>query len=107
LMMITDRVPNLRIVIGHLGGLTLPTDSAPRQSVESNLRELGKRPHVFAKVTMVARMTNEKADLDPNTYTPRLDLLWDLFGEDRLIFGSDWPNSAGNWISFNDVLKIV
>jgi predicted TIM-barrel fold metal-dependent hydrolase len=33
--------------------------------------------------------------------------LWDIFGEDRLVFGSDWPNSAGNWVAFTDVLKIV
>jgi len=106
LMRITDKIPNLRVVIGHTGGLTLPTD-ATRQPFESNLRELSKRPHIFAKVSMVARRTNNKVDTDPNTYKPRLDLLWDIFGEDRLVFGSDWPNSAGNWVSFNDVLKIV
>jgi len=25
----------------------------------------------------------------------RLDLLMDVFGEDRILFGSDWPNSDG------------
>jgi L-fuconolactonase len=107
LLMISDRIPDLRIVIGHTGGLTLPTDPASRQTVESNLRELAKRPHVFAKVSMVARRANNKVDMDPNTYKARFDLLWDIFGEDRLVFGSDWPNSTGNWVSFTDVMKII
>ena len=24
-------------------------------------------------------------------YTPTLDALWEIFGEDRLIYGSNWP----------------
>jgi predicted TIM-barrel fold metal-dependent hydrolase len=32
---------------------------------------------------------------------------WDIFGEDRLLFGSDWPNSAGNWVSFAAVVSLV
>ena len=27
------------------------------------------------------------------SYKASLDRLWDLFGEDRIFFGSDWPNS--------------
>ena len=27
-------------------------------------------------------------------YLPVLDTLWTLFGEDRLLFGSDWPVSS-------------
>jgi len=26
-------------------------------------------------------------------YTPMLDILWDAFGEDRLVYGSNWPVS--------------
>ena len=31
---------------------------------------------------------------EPATYKRRLDLLWDAFGEDRVVFGSDWPDNA-------------
>jgi predicted TIM-barrel fold metal-dependent hydrolase len=44
---------------------------------------------------------------DPAAYKPRLDLLWDIFGEDRVVFGSDWPNSTVNWVSFETTLAIV
>ena len=26
-------------------------------------------------------------------YEPRLDLLWELFGRERLVYGSNWPVS--------------
>jgi predicted TIM-barrel fold metal-dependent hydrolase len=40
-------------------------------------------------------------------YKPRLDRIWDIFGEDRLIYGSDWPNSAGNWVPYATELALV
>ena len=38
---------------------------------------------------------NEKVSLDLNTYRDRLDSLIGVFGEDRIVFGSDFPNSDG------------
>ena len=35
-----------------------------------------------------------------------LDKLWSIFGEDRLIYGSDWPNSD-LWAPYKQVLNIV
>ena len=29
---------------------------------------------------------------DVDFYRPTLDVLWDAFGEDRLVYGSNWPN---------------
>jgi predicted TIM-barrel fold metal-dependent hydrolase len=39
-------------------------------------------------------------------YKPRLDELWEIFGEDRLLYGSDWPNSD-QWAPYEDVFRIV
>ena len=36
--------------------------------------------------------TDAPADVD--FYRPVLDSLWDIFGADRLIYGSNWPVSA-------------
>src|ERR1019366_6875435 len=33
--------------------------------------------------------------------------VWDIFGEDRLLYGSDWPNSAGNWVPYATELALV
>jgi len=38
------------------------------------------------------RITDGKPSTDPAFYKPLLDYLFHTFGEDKLIFGSDWPN---------------
>ena len=67
---LSDKLPALRIVIDHL-----PYDP-PKM-----LAELGKRPRVYAKVSGGLPSTEA------------LDELWQVFGEDRLIYGSNWPVS--------------
>ena len=53
--------------------------------------ELAKLPNVYAKVSHVLRRVNDRAIENPKIYRPRLDLLWELFGPDRVVFGSNWP----------------
>jgi len=50
---------------------------------------------------------NGQLQTDPAFYKPRLDLLCDVFGEDRVVYGSDWPNSTGNWVPYATMLRIV
>ncbi len=99
---VTDLVPNLRIVIDHL------PQYAP--SADANLRELGKRPQVYVKISEVLRRvgtgTDSRVPTDLATYKPKLDELFGIFGEDRLLFGSDWPNSD-NWAPYPTVLSVV
>jgi L-fuconolactonase len=91
---ITDKVPQLRIIVDHLPNLLFELDSHAKSNLEGTMRELAKRPHVYIKVSEVIRMTNQKPSLDPAIYKPTLDYLYETFGEDRLLFGSDWPNGA-------------
>jgi L-fuconolactonase len=76
---LTDKVPDLRIVMGHQQALALPTDSATLKSYENNLRELRKR-QAFVKVSGLHRPP------DPKDYLPVMDFLWDIFGEDKLVY---------------------
>jgi L-fuconolactonase len=103
---LTDLVPNLRVVIDHLPQLNPPADVAARRTYESHLRELGKRPQVYVKVSEVLRRVDGRVPDDLNFYRPRLDELWEIFGEDRLIYGSDWPNSD-LWAQYPQVLNMV
>lgn len=103
---LTDKVPNLRLIIDHLPGLEPPTERAALQAYEADLRELAKR-NVFVKVSVVARRVNGKVPTELAVYKPRLDMIWDIFGENRLIYGSDWPNSAGNWVPYETELALV
>jgi predicted TIM-barrel fold metal-dependent hydrolase len=103
---LTDLVPNLRVVIDHLPQFDPPSEAAARRAYEANLRELGKRKQVYLKVSEVLRRVDGRVPSDVNLYRPRLDELWEIFGEDRLMYGSDWPNSD-LWAPYPQVLKIV
>ncbi len=90
---VADRVPDLRIVIDHLPNAKIPAEASARSDYEANLRELSHRPNVFVKGTEIVRRVDGQIKFDVGYYKASLDQLWDLFGEDRLFFGSDWPNS--------------
>lgn len=94
---LTDRVPDLRVVMDHLPAL---------DPASANLRELAKRSQVYVKMSAVLRHAAGKVPVDLNFYRDRLDALWDIFGPDRLIYGSDWPNSDTSG-TYQQVLKIV
>jgi L-fuconolactonase len=93
LVRITDLVPSLRIVINHYPSAKLPDDRAAREAYLISLKELGKRPQVYIKLSDVVRKVGEKVSVDLSIYKDWLDQLWDIFGEDRLLFGSNWPQS--------------
>jgi len=90
---VTDKVPALRVVIDHLPQCNPPADGPPRAAYDRNLRELASRPQVYVKISQVLRRVDGRVSRDLATYRPRLDELFGLFGEDRLLYGSDWPNS--------------
>jgi L-fuconolactonase len=89
---VSDAVPELRIVVDHLPSLVNRLDAAGRAGIEGTLRELAKRPPVYFKVSEVLRVADGKPVTDPAVYKPTLDFMFDTFREDKLIFGSDWPN---------------
>ena len=103
---LTDKVPNLRVVIDHLPRLDPPVEAPARSIYYDNLRELGKRPQVYVKVSGVLRRLDSGVPGDLSFYKPVLDELWDVFGQDRLIYGSDWPNSD-QWGEYDKELRIV
>jgi predicted TIM-barrel fold metal-dependent hydrolase len=106
LVRLTDRVPSLRVVVDHLPQLEPPTEPQALSAYKSNLRELGKRPQVYVKVSEVLRRVGGRVPDELDFYRPRLDEIWEIFGQDRLLFGSDWPNSD-RWGPYPQVLKTV
>lgn len=90
---VSDRAPNLRMVIDHLPHADPPADAQARSNYDANLHELAKRPLIFVKGSEIVRRVGGRVMLDVGFYKSALDQLWDLFGEDRIFFGSDWPNS--------------
>jgi predicted TIM-barrel fold metal-dependent hydrolase len=105
LVRVTDRVPSLRIVIDHMP-FNPPQDPVARKEYQDALRELGTRKQVYCKVSSVLRRSNDQVSTDVASYRPALDELWEVFGVDRLIYGSNWPVS--NRIApYEKVFKVV
>lgn len=56
------------------------------------MQRAGSYPNVWMKVSaLMENSTVQPAPADIGFYTPLLDTLWDAFGEDRLVYGSNWP----------------
>jgi L-fucono-1,5-lactonase len=90
---ISDAVPALRLVLDHLPALD-PAD-ADRAAYDAALREIGTRPQIFVKLSGIIHRVNGQVSTELRAYRARLDTLMGVFGEDRILFGSDWPNSDG------------
>lgn len=103
---VTDEIPNLRVVIDHLPGLVVPTVPSARRIYETHLSELHKRPQVFTKLSAIYRKIGNEVPRDLGLYRANLDQLFETFGEDRIVFGSDWPNSD-NLRPYDDIFAIA
>jgi L-fuconolactonase len=89
---VADHLPQLRIVIDHLPSAKAPTVPAERDEYWSLLRHLAQNKNVFVKLSEVAAARVEQNG-GPAFNKETLDGLWDIFGEDQVLYASDWPNS--------------
>jgi predicted TIM-barrel fold metal-dependent hydrolase len=109
LLKVLDKVPSLRLVMDHMPGVTYRvkeySDRAAMQKYVDHLKELGKRPQVYIKLSEVVRASDGRVSTDLNMYKEWLDELWSIFGEDRIIFGSDWPQSES--VEYNSYPNVI
>ncbi len=88
---LAETVPTLRIIINHFP-FDASTDLFVRDAAERAMENLATRPNVFAKVSNIVRKLAPEFQ-HAATYRSRLDHLWKTFGENRLLYGSNWPVS--------------
>jgi L-fuconolactonase len=101
-------LPDLRVVINHVSGVPIDGKAPPRAWLDG-VREAAKRRQVYCKVSGLAEATgksNGDAPKDVAFYKPVLDALWEAFGEDRLIYGSNWPVSE-RFATYGTVQAVV
>lgn len=106
LLRLTERVDGLRVVVDHLPAFAVPAEAAERARYDAVMAELAQRPRVFVKVSAVLRQVGGRVPYELSFYRDRLDEIWERFGEDRLLYGSDWPNSEPRG-SYAQVLAVV
>lgn len=104
---LASAIPELRIVVDHCAGVRVD-GRAPADAWASGIRQMAQHPNVHMKVSGLVEGTGRAggAPADGEFYHPVLDLIWDAFGEDRVLFGSNWPVSA-RFAEYAAVLRIV
>ena len=86
---LNDKIPSLRIVIDHLPQL----DPDDEKAYAALLKEIHGRPNINAKLSEIDHRSMKARGLA--AHKARLDQLMEAFGADRVVFGTDWPNSWG------------
>ena len=100
-------IPDLRIVVDHCAGARV-TGRAPDAKWVTAIRSLAAERNIYMKVSGLVEGTGmeQSAPADVEFYRPVLDVLWEAFGDERVIYGSNWPVSA-RFASYETVLRIM
>jgi L-fuconolactonase len=101
---VNDLVPDLRIVIDHLPVMDPTPEELPAYT--SALEQIRQRPNIFTKLSEILHRVDGVVAKDVASHRERLDHLIKVFGEDRIIFGSDYPNSVGT-AAIGEIVSLV
>jgi L-fuconolactonase len=82
------RFPHQPFVIDHIAKPDVRAREIDRW--ESHMRTIAAHPLTMCKLSGMITEADWRA-WTPETFRPYLDIVWDAFGPDRLMFGSDWP----------------
>jgi len=85
---LVTRLPEQRFVIDHLAKPEIK--SRKTEPWATYMRKIAQHQNVFCKVSGLVTEGDWK-HWKPDDFRPYLDVLFDAFGPDRLMFGSDWP----------------
>ena len=85
---LANRFPNQAFVLDHIAKPDIK--SGEIQSWKNNIIELAKAENVLCKISGMVTEANWKT-WTPDDLKPYLDVVFENFSPDRLMFGSDWP----------------
>jgi L-fuconolactonase len=89
------QMPTLRIVLNHIGNVRITAD-APPQDWQAGIKAAAAQANVYCKISALvegAARDGQKAPENLAFYKPYVDVVWNAFGTDRVIYGSNWPVS--------------
>jgi predicted TIM-barrel fold metal-dependent hydrolase len=86
------QVDGLRVILDHVGECW-PIDGGP-PNVEwvNGIKQIAALPNAYCKVSALVQMAaTTPAPADLEYYRPAIDVVWNEFGADRVIYASNWP----------------
>lgn len=99
---LVDDLPDLTVVVDHLGkpalrldGRGRPADADELGRWARSLHQVAEHPSVVAKLSGLDAALRPGVDVVPESVGPLVDVALDAFGPERLMFGGDWPVSLG------------
>lgn len=83
-----EKFPTQKLIIDHCA-----KPDVKRKKIdewEKYIREIAKYPNVYCKLSGLLTEASWK-DWSASDFYPYFDVVFEAFGTDRLVFGSDWP----------------
>jgi L-fuconolactonase len=88
---LVDRARNVKFVIDHCGNMPVQSEDETLRAVwMKGMRELALRENTVCKISGIIA-TAKKDAWKPADLAPNVNFCLDTFGEDRVMFASDWP----------------
>ena len=85
---VVEKLSHQRFVLDHIAKPMIR--AGMMQPWKGDLRELAKHKNVACKISGLTTEAKLK-DWKKEDFRPYLDVVFEAFGEDRVMFGSDWP----------------
>ena len=99
-------IPDLHIVVNHCLGYDFD-GKPPSTDWISAVKRLAENSNVTCKISgLYQRSVPQPAPQDIGHYRAVLDVLWEHFGENRLMYGSNWPVTKRT-DSYTSFLRLV
>ena len=104
--MVAKKIPQLKILINHVAGADIEGKPADPQWV-AGVKKAAAHDNVYCKISGLFQQSHRQpSPTKLSFYKSTLDVLTEAFGEDRLIYGSNWPVTMRGG-SYGDYKKVV
>jgi len=100
---LVDQFPQQKFIIDHLSKPLIKDGKI--ESWKKDMQELAKADNVFCKLSGMVTEANWKS-WKQEDFVPYMETLLEIFGSNRLLFGSDWPVCTVA-AKYEQVLEIV
>ena len=88
---LAENCPHTRFIVDHCGNLGLqPTEATVQEKWRDGIRAAADQKNMFIKISGIIASA-KKNEWSPDDLAPTINFCLDTFGEDRCIFGGDWP----------------